>query len=196
MFTLIRKLYRTRLLTVLGLLRLLQAVLTTGINLMALLRLAAQLHPHRIAAIDEREQLTYPELWQQAESLAKALHRDHGIHSRQKVAIACRNHTAAVKSIFAVSRLGAHVFLLNPEMSKDQILALEERLKFDFYIYDEHVGQDRTTVGDCVSDRAHSWSARAVCTGGDAGACGITGGAGRVCGDRTDDRATRRRFVR
>ena len=139
MLAVIKKLWRTRLLTFAGLLRLLQAVSTTGINLMAMLRLTAALHPHRIAVTDEREQLSYTELWQQAESLAKALHVDYCIRSRQKVAIICRNHAAAIQSIFAVSRLGAHVFLLNPEMSKDQLLALEERLEFDFYIYDQQI---------------------------------------------------------
>jgi acyl-CoA synthetase (AMP-forming)/AMP-acid ligase II len=139
MFTLIRKLRRTRLLTTAGLLRLIEAVITTGINLMAMLRVAAKLHPHRLAVIDEREQLSYTELWRQAESLAMALNTEHGVHARQKVAIACRNHAAAAKAIFAVSRLGAHVFLLNPEMSADQILALEDRLHFDFYVYDEQI---------------------------------------------------------
>src|SRR5262249_41787180 len=56
---------------------------------------------------------------------------------RQKVAVACRNHAAAIKAIFAVSRLGAHVFLVNPEMSHDQLRALEESRRFDFYVYDE-----------------------------------------------------------
>src|SRR5262249_35708175 len=76
-------------------------------------------------------------LWQQAETLAVALHTAHGVAARQKVAIACRNHAAAIKAIFACSRLGAHVFLVNPEMSADQLLALEESLHFDFYVYDE-----------------------------------------------------------
>jgi acyl-CoA synthetase (AMP-forming)/AMP-acid ligase II len=69
--------------------------------------------------------------------LAVALHVNYGVGSRQKVAIVCRNHAAAIKAIFAVSRLGAHLFLLNPEMSADQLLALADRLRFDFVIYDE-----------------------------------------------------------
>jgi acyl-CoA synthetase (AMP-forming)/AMP-acid ligase II len=139
MLTLINKLYRTRLLTAHGLFGLLEAVRTTGVNLMALLRVAAGLHPDRTAIIDEREQLTYAELWRQAEAAAVALHVGHGIKAGQKVAIACRNHAAAVKAIFAFSRLGAHVFLVNPEMSGGQILALEERARFDFYVYDEQL---------------------------------------------------------
>lgn len=137
MLTLLGKLYRTRLLTIPGVLRLLEAVLTTGINLMALLRVAAKLHANRTAVVDEQERLSYRELWRQAEALAGVLHTDHGIRPRQKVALACRNHAAAIKAIFAFSRLGTHVFLVNPEMSVAQLLAMEERLRFDFYVYDE-----------------------------------------------------------
>jgi acyl-CoA synthetase (AMP-forming)/AMP-acid ligase II len=137
MLTLLKKLHRTPLLTIAGLYRLLEGILTTGINLMALLRVAAKLYPRRTAVIDEQERLTYPELWRQAEALAGALHADLGIRGQQKVAIACRNHAAAIKAIFAFSRLGTHVFLVNPEMSADQLAALEERRRFDFYVYDE-----------------------------------------------------------
>lgn len=132
MLRLIQKLYRTRLLTPAGLFYLLEAVLATGINLMALLRIAARLHPHRTAVIDDRGRLTYPQLWQQAESLAMSLQVEYGIQHQQKIAIACINHASAIKAIFAVSRLGAHIFLINPEMSADQIRSLLEHLAINF----------------------------------------------------------------
>ena len=138
MFTLLQKLHRIDLLSIKGVLRLLQAVMTTGINLMALLRLAAQLHPQRMAVTDDNERLSYKELAHRSEYLAKALQAEFGIKGGQKIAIACRNHAAAIQSIFAASRLGAHVFLLNPDMSDDQILALEDRHHFDFYIHEEY----------------------------------------------------------
>ena len=134
--TLIRKLVRVRLLTPVGLFRLGEAIATEGINLMALLRLAAKLHPRRTAIAAEGESLSYPQLWQQACNLAIALQQDYGLQSGQKVAIACRNHPAAVKAIFAASRLGSHVFLFNPEMSAAQLQRLTKRLAVDFYIYD------------------------------------------------------------
>jgi acyl-CoA synthetase (AMP-forming)/AMP-acid ligase II len=136
MLTLIQKLHRTRLLTIPGVCRLLEAVLTTGVNLMALLRVAAKLHPERIAVTDEQERSSYAELWRQSETLAGALHAGYGVQRRQKVAIACRNNAAAIKAIFACSRLGTHVSLVNPEIGADQLRALEERLRFDFYVYD------------------------------------------------------------
>ena len=128
-----------KLFTIIGLLRLIEAVMTTGVNLMAMLRLAAKLYPHRLAAIDEREELTYAELWHRAKFVAGVLHQDYGVDRGQKVAIVCRNHLCAIVSIFAVSRLGTHVFLLNPDMSPDQMLALAQRHQFDFYIYDEQL---------------------------------------------------------
>lgn len=136
MVSLIFKLFRVGLLTPIGLVRLVEALLTTGINLMALLRIAAQLHPDRTAIVDDRDRLTYRQLWHQAEALAVALQQDYGLQPRQKVAIACRNHTAAVKAIFAISRLGAHLFLFNPDMSRDQLQSLIGHLAIDFYIYD------------------------------------------------------------
>jgi acyl-CoA synthetase (AMP-forming)/AMP-acid ligase II len=137
MFTHLRKLYRTRLLTIPGLCRLVEAVLTTGVNTMAMLRIAAKLHPERTALTDEQERLSYLELWRQSEALAGALHAEHGLQPRQRVALACGNHAALIKAIFAFSRLGTHVFLVNPGMTADQLRALEERLRFDFYVYDD-----------------------------------------------------------
>lgn len=136
MVRLIRKLYRAQLLTPTGLFHLFVALVTTGVNLMALLRLVAQHYPHRLAIIDDRDRFSYRQLWQQAESLALTLQRDYGMQRHQKVAIACRNHAAGIKAIFAVSRLGANLFLLNPELSSDQMQALTERLAIDFFIFD------------------------------------------------------------
>lgn len=137
MFPLLGKLRRTRLLSVPGLCRLLEALLTTGANPMALLRFAAKLHPGRIAIHDERERLSYPELWHQAETLAAALQVEHGIRQRQKVAIACRNHAAAVKALFACARLGADIVLINPDTSPNQLRMLDQSQRFDFFIYDD-----------------------------------------------------------
>jgi fatty-acyl-CoA synthase len=137
MLSLLVKLHDTGLLTAAGLMHLVEAMLTTGVNLMSLLRVAARLHPRRTAVIDERACLTYRELWRQAESLAGALFLRRGVCAGHKVAVACGNHAAAVKVIFAASRLGAHVYLINPESSPGQIQALDEGLRFDLYVYDE-----------------------------------------------------------
>ncbi|MEM1393187.1 MAG: AMP-binding protein, partial [Cyanobacteria bacterium P01_H01_bin.150] len=156
MLKLIRKLYRTRLLTPIGLFRLLEAVLTTGINLMSLLRIAAKLHPQRTAVIDDQSRLSYSQLWEHSESLAARLQIEYDVQRHQNVAIACRNHSATIKSIFAVSRLGVNTFLFNPEMSASQIESLMERLKIDFYIYDH---QDNISIPQWLQDAQEKRSA-------------------------------------
>jgi fatty-acyl-CoA synthase len=139
MLTALTKLRRAQLLTAPGLLRLAEAAQTTGLNLMALLRTAARAHPERLALVDERERLRYGELWRQAEVAAVALHEGYGLGAGQRVAVACRNHAAAVKAILAGARLGAHVFLVNPEQSGDQLRALAERLRFDLFVHDKEL---------------------------------------------------------
>jgi acyl-CoA synthetase (AMP-forming)/AMP-acid ligase II len=139
MLTLVQKLHHTGLLTLVGLLRLLESVLTTGVNLMTMLRLAGRLFPNRIALVDERERLTYRELWLKAETLAAALHGLRGVRRGHKVAIVCRNHAAAIEALFAASRLGADVYLINPEMTDNQLHELQKRRCFDLTVYDEHL---------------------------------------------------------
>ena len=102
MFTLITALYRSRLLSISVIQELLKALTTTGLNLMVLLRIAIALHPQRIAITDDRQRLSYAQLWQHSQTLALALHQDYGIRSGQKVAIACRSHASAIRAIFAV----------------------------------------------------------------------------------------------
>jgi fatty-acyl-CoA synthase len=118
---------------------LLDAVLATGFNLTTLLRAAARTHPERIALVDDRGSLRYGELWRRAEVAAVALQAAYDMRPGQRVAVACRNHSAAITAICACSRLGAHVVLVNPEQSADKLLALVERQRFDLFVYDEEL---------------------------------------------------------
>ncbi|MGE3800116.1 MAG: class I adenylate-forming enzyme family protein [Candidatus Kapaibacterium sp.] len=136
MLTLLSKLRSTGLLTLKGIASLATAPITTGINLMALLRTVAKLHPERIALVDDRERYTYRELLQQSESVAAILQQQYGIRGGQQAAIICRNHASAVKSLFALSLLGAHTTLVSPEIGPDGLCDLEEEWGFDLYIYD------------------------------------------------------------
>ena len=136
---LLQKLYRVRLLTVGGLARFVGSVFGEGVNLMALLGAAAKLHNEKIALVDEREEISYKDLYRQAQRLANALASDYQLTARQKTAFVCRNHTALVTALFAVSRLGADIYLLNPEMSQTQFDQVCERHQFDLIIYDSEV---------------------------------------------------------
>jgi len=117
--------------------RLLASIRACGFNLMALLMFAARSYGNRTALADERVTLTYRQLLSESAKLAAALHNVYGLHSGRKAAVLCRNHADFVKTIFAVSRLGADLYLLNTEMSSFQLLSLLERDHFDVCICDD-----------------------------------------------------------
>jgi fatty-acyl-CoA synthase len=139
MLQIIIKLIKIRLLTPAGLYHFAISALTEGVNLMTLLRLTDKLHGNKIAFVDEREQISYSELYQQSQQLARSLQADYNFKPKQKVALLCRNNISFIRSIFAVSRLGTDIYLLNPEMTIEQIEALNSRHKFDFFVYDDEV---------------------------------------------------------
>ncbi|WP_058302319.1 AMP-binding protein [Gorillibacterium timonense] len=125
-----------RLLTPASLFRLLQAIRVHGTNLLALLEYAATLYPDRIAVTDERETLTYKQLAEAAERLARELRACYGLKSGSKAGVLCRNHAELVITVIAVSRCGADLVLMNAEMSQSQLDDAIERQDFDLLIYD------------------------------------------------------------
>jgi fatty-acyl-CoA synthase len=130
-------LYKIRLLNLRALLRLALAVFTHGVNLMALLNFAARAYGKQVALVDDRETLTYRQLFEQAEKLASALQENHRLEAGQKVGFLCKNHATLVKAIYAVSSTGADIYLLNAEMSGSQFDHIVDQQAFDLLIYDE-----------------------------------------------------------
>ncbi|MFT4413928.1 AMP-binding protein [Fredinandcohnia humi] len=128
--------YKMKLLSPFSLYNLVAALLTCGVNVMALLRFAGKTYRNKVAFVDDYETVSYYELFLQAEALSIALHKSFQLTKGQKVGLLCRNHGSLVKSIFAVSRLGADIYLLNVEMSKDQLRNIFERQQFNLVIYD------------------------------------------------------------
>lgn len=136
LLTLLSVLFRMKLLTPVGVYRLLFVIFSYGINLMALLKLAASSHGDRIALTDDHETLTYKQLLAQSERLTVQLSERYGLAGRSKVGMLCRNHASLVKSIFAISMTGADIYLMNAEMSQDQFTQLLDDHSFDLLIYD------------------------------------------------------------
>ncbi|WP_245203583.1 AMP-binding protein [Ammoniphilus resinae] len=133
-------------------LRLLLALYKCGINLMALLYFAFKSYPEHIALVDDQEELTYKQLWVQSEKLAIALKENYQIQQGQKVGLLCRNHASLIKAIFAVSRLGADLYFLNVEMSKEQLSVLMDRHRFDFIVYDTECGRFNGLSSQDIND--------------------------------------------
>ncbi|MCM3629728.1 AMP-binding protein [Paenibacillus glycanilyticus] len=134
---LIYVLYKIRLLSPVVLFRLSAAIYQYGINLMALLRFSARMHGGRTAIVDERETLTYQELLVQSEALSAVLRDKYRLASGTKAGVWCKNHVSLVKAIFAISGAGADLYLLNAEMSGEQLKNILEQNDFDLLIYDE-----------------------------------------------------------
>lgn len=135
-FTLIIALHKMGLLTPSGLYRLVSAISKYGINLMALLGLAGSVHGDKTALAADGENLSYRSLLTQAEQISVYLKEKYSLGSGKRVGFLCRNHAAFIKALFAVSRLGADIYLLNTEMSVDQLNTLLKNFQFDLVVHD------------------------------------------------------------
>ncbi|SFE81909.1 Acyl-CoA synthetase (AMP-forming)/AMP-acid ligase II [Paenibacillus catalpae] len=133
---LIYVLYKIRLLSPVVLFRLSAAIYQYGINLMALLRFSARIHGGKTAIVDERETLTYHELLVQSKALSAVLRDKYQLAGGKKAGVWCKNHASLVRAIFAISWAGADLYLLNAEMSGEQLNNILETNDFDLLIYD------------------------------------------------------------
>ncbi|MDX1771080.1 MAG: AMP-binding protein [Planococcaceae bacterium] len=125
-----------KLLSPVGVYRLLSAFYKSGINLMTLLDFAGRTYGNRIALVDDNETLTYKELLLESENLAVVLKGNMHIGSGQKVGLLCHNQASFITSMFAVSRLGADLYLLNTEISSSQLSGFLLQQKLDVLIFD------------------------------------------------------------
>ncbi|ANU17156.1 AMP-dependent synthetase [Planococcus maritimus] len=116
--------------------RLAFAIRQNGINLMLIFALTDQTNKKKTALVDSRESISYQELQERSESLAYLLAEKYRLGKNQRVAFLCQNHASLVQGIFAVSRLGADVYLLNHTMSQLQFDQRVEEYNYDLLIYD------------------------------------------------------------
>ena len=96
---------------------------------------AAIRHPDRIGVHDELGSVTFGELDKRSNALARAL-REAGVESGESVAVMCRNHRGFVDAIFACSKLGATVLLMNTDFAGPQLHGVIEREQPQAIIYD------------------------------------------------------------
>lgn len=129
-------LYKMKMLSLFNLFRLIRALNKYGFNLMTLLHLAERTNGKRVAIVDDDQVITYEELFTQSESLSIRLKEMYQLSTGSKVALLCKNHTSLITSIFAVSRLGSSIYLLNTELSKEQLEQTSDKHHFDLIIYD------------------------------------------------------------
>ncbi len=118
--------------------QLLKAILKHGINLMTLLEFASNKYGEKVVLVDDSDKLTYSELLKDSMQLARVFNDQYDVKPKQKIGILCRNHASLVKAIFALSRLGSHLYFINVEIGKVQFHQLVEKHRFDIFIYDAH----------------------------------------------------------
>ncbi|MFN8152538.1 MAG: acyl-CoA synthetase [Solirubrobacterales bacterium] len=91
--------------------------------------------PDTVGLIDDAGELTFGELDSRSNSLARAL-REEGVKAGESVAIMCRNHRGFVDALFACSKLGATVLLMNTDFAGPQLHGVIEREQPQAIIYD------------------------------------------------------------
>ncbi|MBN2893616.1 MAG: AMP-binding protein [Bacteroidales bacterium] len=135
----IKKLYKTNLASPKGIIKFAGSALQNGINLLAMLNFSAKLYPTQLAIADENKSLTYSELFSKTKKLAVAIKDKFNIKPKNKVAVICKNHISIVQATFAISGLGADLYLLNPEMSKEQFELFFNKTIFELVVYDVEI---------------------------------------------------------
>ncbi|MEU6072374.1 AMP-binding protein [Micromonospora sp. NPDC047074] len=110
----------------------LQALRRWGWNIAGELRQAAARDPGRTAVVDERgAELTYAELLDRAERLARGMRAVLGVRAGDRVGVLCRNHHGLIEAVVAATLLGADAVLVNTGLSAAQLatVATEQRLR-------------------------------------------------------------------
>jgi len=92
--------------------------------------------PDRVGIVDERGSLTFGELHERSDALARALRR-RGVGEGDAVALMCRNHRGFVEATIAVAKLGADVLYLNTAFAGPQLVDVLERERPTVVIHDE-----------------------------------------------------------
>jgi fatty-acyl-CoA synthase len=99
-------------------------------------QIAARRDPHALAVVDELGPLTFGELDQRSNALARALAED-GLGPDAVIAVLCRDHRWLVDCMLASAKLGARLLLLNTGFSRPQLADVAEREGVSALIYDE-----------------------------------------------------------
>ena len=97
--------------------------------------ISALRYPDEPAVIDELGTLTFKEVHERSNALARALSED-GIGAGDGVGIMCRNHRGFIDAVVALSKLGADALFLNTSFSGPQLADVAERENPRALVYD------------------------------------------------------------
>ncbi|MFC7546371.1 AMP-binding protein [Plantactinospora sp. GCM10030261] len=115
----------------------LAALRTWGWSLAGELRQATARDPDRTAIIDDhRGEISYQELLDRCERLAKALRGSHGIEPGHRVGVLCRNHAGMIEATVATALLGADPVLVNTGLSGPQLVTVAREQELRVLLHD------------------------------------------------------------
>lgn len=112
-------------------------------------------HPGRVAIVDDRGTVTFKELHDRTDRLARAL-ADRGIGPDSRVAVLCRNHRGPVETIIATSKIGADVVLLNTGLSPSQMAKVADEQGITTVVVDSDL-DDRLSELPASVTRVAAW---------------------------------------
>ncbi len=112
------------------------ALVKWGPGFPAAVSVAATRAPHQAAIIDDAGEVTWSELRDQINQLARGL-QSRGVEAGDSVALLARNHRYIVMSMVAIMQIGARVLLLNTMASGSQLHELATREGAKYIILDE-----------------------------------------------------------
>lgn len=144
--TIFSKLVKLHILTPGGIGKLLGSFIKDGISLMALMRFAAKYYSECCALVYKDKQLTYKEIYNISQCLAKLLYRDFDLKAGMCVGLLCRNHITMALLLPALSRLGVRVKLLNTDIAPVKFKEQVERNRINLLIYDAELKENRITA--------------------------------------------------
>ncbi len=91
--------------------------------------------PDRVGLVDELGELTFRDLHERSNALARAL-RARGVGEGDSVAIMCRNHRGFVDASLAVAKLGADALYLNTAFAGPQLVEVLDRDRPAMLVHD------------------------------------------------------------
>lgn len=143
-------LYRLHIISPKGIFVWAKSLIYEGISLMALLRFAAHFYPQRCAITDEKQSLSYQELYVCTRQLAEILHTEYHLQPKMSVALLGRNSLILTLLLHALSRLGIRTTLLSTDLGTEQITADLQKHHYHLIIYDSDLKQIPTEL-PCIA---------------------------------------------
>lgn len=158
-----QELKRLQLLSLGSLSHLTGSLLREGMNLAALSRFALWRYGEQEVIVDDEEHISYRELYERVRAYAAYLYREQSVDPGLKVAISCRNSAKHVAAIFALHRLGAHLYFVATDWPRSQLEEMARKERIALLLTDmEHLDGTGTLMLDALHAHAQRYLPQAL----------------------------------